>query len=96
MPKITEMYAFVACEDETPDDEGIIGLMGPNGPMPAVGADMDRVEWLRTIITQQMGDRPWKIVTFKQIETLEEHEHANRCCRICGTHTTPHKGCVLR
>lgn len=22
--------------------------------------------------------------------------HASRCCADCGTHTTPHKGCILR
>lgn len=24
------------------------------------------------------------------------HDHAERCCPEHGTHTSPHKGCVLR
>lgn len=24
------------------------------------------------------------------------HDHEARCCTVHGTHTTPHKGCVLR
>ena len=48
MPRIEEMYAFVA-EDKGPDDEGIIGFMAETGWMPMVGADMARVESLKPI-----------------------------------------------
>lgn len=23
-------------------------------------------------------------------------DHDQKCCRLCGTHSTPHKGCILR
>ncbi|TET42665.1 MAG: hypothetical protein E3J66_03215 [Dehalococcoidia bacterium] len=48
MPRIEEMYAFVA-EDSGPDDEGVVGFMADTGWMPMVGADMDRVESLKPI-----------------------------------------------
>ena len=25
-----------------------------------------------------------------------DHDHADRCCREHGTHSTPHRGCILR
>jgi hypothetical protein len=30
-----------------------------------------------------------------QIDEREKH-HANQCCRVCDTHTMPHRGCILR
>jgi len=36
MPRIDEMYAFIA--DEGGGDEGITAFMGPHGWMPMVGA----------------------------------------------------------
>ena len=49
MPRIEEMFAFVA-EDSGPDDEGVVGMYTKNGWMPLVGADMARVESLRPIV----------------------------------------------
>lgn len=46
MPRIEEMYAFVA-EDSGPDDEGVVGMATKSGWMPLVGADMARVESLK-------------------------------------------------
>ena len=52
MPKITELFAFVA-EDTGPDDEGVMAFSVDSfsGPMmmPLIGADMERVESLRAI-----------------------------------------------
>lgn len=48
MPRIEEMYAFVA-EDSNPDDEGIVGMNTGSGWLPLVGADMARVESLKPI-----------------------------------------------
>ncbi|GAH83034.1 unnamed protein product, partial [marine sediment metagenome] len=48
MPRIEEMYAFVA-EDTGPDDEGVVGVNTGCGWMPLVGADMARVESLKPI-----------------------------------------------
>ena len=47
MPKITELYAFIA--EEGPEDEGIVAMTVGDMLMPMVGADMDRVESLRPI-----------------------------------------------
>jgi hypothetical protein len=29
-------------------------------------------------------------------QTHRECSHAERCCRVHGTHSMPHKGCILR
>ena len=47
MPKITELYAFIA--EEGPEDEGIVAMTVGDMLMPMVGTDMDRVESLRPI-----------------------------------------------
>ena len=72
MPKITEMYAFVA-EDSGPDDEGIVGMGTGLGWMPMVGADMDRVNSLRPIakgIAKATGKRI-KLLHFTKQEVIE-------------------------
>lgn len=71
MPKIEEMYAFVA-EDSGPDDEGIVGINTATGWMPLVGADMARVESLKPIakgIAAQTGKKI-KLVHFTNREDL--------------------------
>lgn len=73
MPKITEMFAFIA-EDAGPDDEGIIGFTTPTGWMPMVGADMKRVDSLRPIaagVAKDLGKRV-KLIHFTNREELEE------------------------
>ena len=47
MPKITELFAFIA--EDGPEDEGIVAMTVGDMLMPMVGADMDRVESLRPI-----------------------------------------------
>lgn len=72
MPRIEEMYAFVA-EDTGPDDEGIIGMNTDMGWMPLVGADMKRVESLRPIargIGRQVGKKV-TLVHFSNRDDLE-------------------------
>jgi len=71
MPRIEEMYAFVA-EDSDPDDEGIVGMGTKAGWMPLVGADMTRVESLRPIardISVQTGKKI-KLLHFTHREDL--------------------------
>lgn len=47
MPRIDEMFAFVAW-DTGPNDEGVTAFCGPDGVWrPMVGADMTRVAALR-------------------------------------------------
>lgn len=42
MPKITEMYCF-ALNDKDEDDEGVPAISTPNGVMPLMGADIQRI-----------------------------------------------------
>lgn len=48
MPRIDELYAFVA-EDTGPNDEGIVGMGIGNVMLPLIGADMARAESLKPI-----------------------------------------------
>lgn len=73
MPKITEMFAFIA-EDEGPDDEGIIGMPMGDMVMPLVGADMERVDSLRPLakdVGLLMGKKV-KLIRFSVREDLED------------------------
>lgn len=74
MPKVTEMYAFVAA-DKDGDDEGIMGFQGADGGwVPLVGADMNRVDSLREIarsISESTGIK-YKILHFKLDGELEK------------------------
>ena len=73
MPRIEEMYAFVA-EDSGPDDEGIVGMGTRAGWMPLVGADMARVESLKPIarnIAAQTGKKI-KLLHFTHREELRD------------------------
>lgn len=66
MPKITEMYAFVAA-DKGPEDEGVMAMQTVTGWMPLVGADMVRVNDLKPIaemIAKNTG-KPYRILRFK-------------------------------
>ena len=71
MPRIEEIYAFVA-EDSGPEDEGIVGMNTGDGWMPLVGADMARVESHKPIargIAAATGKKI-KILRFTQREEL--------------------------
>ena len=71
MPRIEEMYAFVA-EDSGPDDEGIVAMSVGHVMLPLVGADMARIESLRPIardISAQTGKKV-KLLHFTQREDL--------------------------
>ena len=71
MPIIDEMFAFVT--EERPGDEGVMGfLSGAQGQwIPLVGADMERIESLRSMamgIAQSMN-LPLRLKKFKLVET---------------------------
>lgn len=75
MPRINEMWAFIA-EDSGPEDEGVIAMLGPKNLMiPLVGSDLTRVESLRPHameIAKRLG-KPVKLVHFTtrvEVETL--------------------------
>lgn len=78
MPKITEMFAFVAA-DGGPDDEGIMGALvpGPDGTpmmMPLVGADIGRVKSIKQhadMIRKATG-KPYKILRFKLVGEIDK------------------------
>lgn len=69
MPKITELYAFIA-EDNGPEDEGIMGMNFSGQWIPFIGADMKRVDDLRNYAEQikQHTGKPYKIKYFKLVE----------------------------
>jgi len=71
VPRIEEMYAFVA-EDSGPDDEGVVAMSVRDVMLPLVGADMARVESLRPIarnISAETGKRI-KLLHFTHREEL--------------------------
>lgn len=79
MPRIDELYAFIA-EDQGPDDEGVIALQSTSGTtgeriwLPLVGADMARVESLRPFaegIGRKTGKKI-KLCKFDHRQELEE------------------------
>lgn len=65
MPKITEMFAFVA-QDTGPDDEGVMALITPTTAMPLVGADMERVALLIPAAERikELTGKPYRILHF--------------------------------
>lgn len=72
MPKIKELFAFVA-EDSGPEDEGIIGMsLGGDLMMPLVGADMARVESLKPAARQiaWLTGKKVKLLRFSTREDL--------------------------
>ena len=72
MPKITEMFAFVAA-DKGPDDEGVIAMLTKLGPAPMVGADMARADALRPwaqAVANECGT-PVRLLRFSVREELD-------------------------
>lgn len=71
MPKIIELWAFVA-EDSAPDDEGIMAMQMPGTEimMPFVCADKKRMEELKPYAEyiKQLTGKPYKIKRFELIE----------------------------
>jgi len=67
VPKITEMFAFVAA-DKGPDDEGVMAMMLPDGMWaPMVGADLARAVSLKPIAEQiaKTSGKPYRCLHFK-------------------------------
>ena len=63
MPKITEMYAFIA--EDGPEDEGIVAMMQGDKWIPMVGADMARMDALRPVAEKIAGIHGQKIIIAK-------------------------------
>ena len=70
MPMIDELFAFV-CE-ESPGEEGLCAFLGPDGWLPAVAADQQRIELLRPYAERiaRSGKRI-RLVKFSRREVLE-------------------------
>ena len=69
MPKITEMFAYVAA-DRGPDDEGVMAMRLPNGEWaPMVGADMKRAEALRPYaeMIRETTGKSYRCLKFKLV-----------------------------
>jgi len=76
MPKVTEMFAFVAA-DKDPEDEGVMAMRLPNGEWaPMVGADMARVVSLRPMAEaiKEATGKPYKCLRFKLIGEIPFNE----------------------
>lgn len=70
--RIDEMYAFVMVH--TDGDEGVIGFRGPDGHwLPLVGADMKRVDSLRSFaqVFARKEGKPVRLVRFTTREVME-------------------------
>lgn len=65
MPKVTELFAFVA--EEKPGDEGIMGILVGGNWTPMIGADMNRIHSLKPIADQisKEAGTPYKLLHFK-------------------------------
>jgi hypothetical protein len=74
MPKIEQLFAFIAHEDEDPDDEGVVGVrMGGGDWMPLVGADPARVDALRPLakMVARITGKRIVLALFKNRNNLE-------------------------
>ena len=72
MPKIDEMWAYIA-EDQGPDDEGVVGHQVGDWMFPLVGADkaqMDSLKLVAQSICNTTG-KAIKLVKFTQRTDLE-------------------------
>jgi hypothetical protein len=70
--RIDEMFAFIQL-DPKDNTEGVIAYLSDVGWMPMVGADMDRVEYLRPLAQNVADDtgRPVQLVRFTNREEME-------------------------
>lgn len=81
MPRIEEMYAFIA-EESGPDDEGVIAIPsetdqdGTSIWLPLIGADMERAESLRDL-ARGIANEAGKKVTLVRFSNREDVEIIN-------------------
>lgn len=70
MPKITEIYAFIA-EDDGPDDEGIVAVKVDDQWFPLVAGDRKRVDSLRPLARGAAFERQKKVRLYRFTGTRE-------------------------
>lgn len=71
MPRIDQIYAFVA--EEEPGDEGIVAMPIGDKWLPLIGSDMERVDDLK-IIAKSLAksiDKPIRLILFSERTELE-------------------------
>lgn len=75
MPKITELFAFVA-QDKDEDDEGLMAFQTKTGWMPMVGADMGRVVSLKVFADAMVekSGKTYRILRFKLAGEIAQGE----------------------
>ena len=75
MPKIKELYAYIA--EEIKSDEGIVGataiIGGQYGMLPLVAADRERVESLRPLV-HRIANQTRKRITLVKFSVREDLE----------------------
>ena len=80
MPRIDAVWAFLAVDKET-GNEGVCGVRSIEGQwLPAIGADLKRVESLKPAVRTLADVHGVKIrlVKFSQREVIEEYEARSR------------------
>lgn len=72
MPKITELYAWVTADTDE-NDEGVPCVHSPVGPLPLMGADLERAKSLRGFAEQvaQKSGRPVRLIRSTGIEVID-------------------------
>lgn len=70
--KIEKLYAWVAAEED--GGEGIIAVHSPVGPVPAIGADRERIEGYRpsAVAVSQMMGCPVRLKMFSTVAVIDE------------------------
>ncbi len=69
---IQELYAYVSVDPED-QNEGIIAMATPSGPLPLVGADIDRMKSLRKV-AEDVAERSKIQVKLLRFSVREEIE----------------------
>ena len=78
MPKIETLYAYLS--ENSPDDEGLVGMKVGDTWVAMVGADMQRMESLKDIAQDMARATGKKIILAKfstktVLETIEPEQH---------------------
>jgi hypothetical protein len=71
--QIDQMYAFTQV-DPLDNTEGVIAFLAESGWIPMVGADMDRIEYLRPMAQRVANETrtPVKLLRFSFRQVMEE------------------------
>lgn len=62
------LYAFIAIDED--GDEGVCAMLTPEGWVPMVGSDMERIDSLRPVAAE-IAKRSGKIVHLRRFSSME-------------------------